>query len=304
MADPTPKPAPSPAEVDPWNTVKKSSDLGDFDRLKVLIYGPNGNGKSTTAARFHRPLIGLTEMQAIPAIKEACVNPMFKVIQTFKDLQEFFGMLANHPEDHCDAVILDSLSDIQTIIKDHFTGMQRSKTDTEKGEKRDITNKDTWGLIQERTRRLVRLIRDVKVHACVVCLDKEISEEGMATQHRPSVYGGTFPSELGQYFNLVGYQTKQQRPNGLRREVMFEGDTRWQVKGMTRLDHVEPPEPMLWAHKRFGTPIPTDKDATGKTVMDRVEEWRAMNPEITDMEPSQNNSPNTDTADGSNPLGI
>lgn len=277
------------ASPDPWSTVVTVTSLKEQDRLKCLLYGPNGSGKTTTAARFRCPVIGLTEQQAVPAIKEANPNALIKVIRTPQDLLEFRQIFRSAQlMDRVDAVVLDSLTDVQRILKDLYTGQQAKR--------KDVTDVETWGRIIDATARLAREMRDLPVHTMVICLDSEIEVEGEGIIHRPAVSGKALPNQLGQFFNLVGYISRQTRPSGTRREVMFEGSERYQTKRMTGIDDVEAPEPLLWIAKRFGAEVPDTKDFNGKNIKDRLAEWQARGSMETSVQPDATiNTTNTNT---------
>lgn len=262
LAQPESTTIPTPAP-DPWNTVRVAGEIEDLDRLKCLLYGPNGSGKSTAAARFNCPLIGLTEKQAIPAIKEANPKAIIKVISTPQHLLEFRQLCRSAQlAQRCDAVVLDSLTDVQRLLRDMYTSQQEKNKDT--------TDMNSWGRTIDATARMAREMRDLPVHTIVICLDAEIEVEGEGLVHRPSVNGKALPNQLGQYFNLVGFISRQARPGGHRREVMFEGSDRFQTKSMTGIDAVEPPEPLLWIHKRF------KKEAVDAETQKRVDRWSSV----------------------------
>lgn len=281
-------PKPSP---DPWSSVRVAESIEELDKLKALIYGPNGSGKSSLAARFKRPLIGLTEKQAIPAIKDANPNALIKLISNAQQLLEF-RQLTRSPQlrERCDAVALDSLTDIQRVLKDLYTGQQEKN--------RDITDMQSWGKTIDATARLARELRDLPIHTMIICLDTEIEIDGEGLVHRPAVSGKSLPNQLGQYFNLVGYMSRQVRPGGMRREVMFQGSDRYQTKGMRGLGDVEPPEPLFWLHKRFGLPLEQEKDRNGETVEQRIAQWKACAEENASTQPSDSQSAQNTTNAG------
>lgn len=254
---------------------KSASELDDLLRFKGLITGPSGSGKTMLGARFgvgDRVFVAPTELQAIPSIQEA--NPAAKIfhnskgepgVRSSKDLQELRALLADPAfSERFDAFVLDSLTDCQRIIKDAYTRAQRSG--------RSTTDMDTWGLIVDLTARLAREVRDLPMDICVICLDEEKDVDGEGLVHRPSVSGKKLPSQLAQYFNVVGFAHKRETEAGeVRHQVLFRADDRFLTKGMTALDAVEPPEPLFWMHKRFDRPLPDD-------VAARVAAWQAMEP--------------------------
>lgn len=243
-------------EPDPWADVKKASELDTDGLMKALIYGPSGSMKSTMLARFEKPLIGLTELQAAPIIKLNNPNALIRPIRNMKDLIAFMK-LVKQPDlaKRVDAVGLDSLTDAQRILINHYTAQQENRIDT--------TNQDTWGVVINRTFRLARELRDLPVHVLCICLDRE--EEGGI--HRPAVSGKRLPNDLAQCFSLVGYAYKKEHDDGkIRREVLFSGPERFLTKDFPGIDMIEPPEPQMWIHKVFDGDIHAD-------VINRVDEW-------------------------------
>lgn len=285
LAGADPAPATTHATSDPWSTVCVAADIENLDKLKVLITGPSGGGKTTMAAKFRCPLIGATEKQGVPAIKEANPRALIKVINNAQDLLEFLQLCRSKElADRCDAVVLDSLTDAQRMLRDFY--MARN----------DPQEQQYWSNTAPATARIVRVLRDLPIHTMVICLDSETEVPGEGLVHRPALSGGKALNNLGQYFNLAGFISYQQREGGNRREVMFDGPDRYRVKGLTGIDAVEAPEPLLWIHKRFGSPLPDDKDGNGKTVQDRITEWEARgHTTVTASAPSTTAVPTTTT---------
>lgn len=257
--------------ADPWASVKRAGEVADLARLKALIFGPTAAGKSRMAARFKRPIIGLTEHQAMPTIQEANPDALIKEIHTASDLVDFRTMVRDEARLDAmgvDAVVLDSVTDAQRIIRDYYTKKQGATAGRVK------TTVETWGVVIDATARLVRELRDCRRHVLVIALDLEVEQDGYMV-HRPSVNGKRLPGELAGYFNVVGYAHVKEHDDGtLRHEVMFRGDSwRYAVKPMSTFDAFEPPEPLWWAHKRFSGQTGEMLD---ERTRDAVDEWAAL----------------------------
>lgn len=245
-----------------WDQVKPAAQMQQQHKLKALIYGPSGAGKTRLLSLFRKPLIGVTEMQGVPTIQQWNPDALVYPITDADGFKNFRKLVAD-PDlpNKVDAVCIDSVTDLQRLIKAAYVAKQASQ--------RELPDMDTWGLIVERTARVVREVRDLPVHVVVTCLDMEQSVPGEGTVHRPAVQGRTLPSDLAQYFNAVGFAYTRQHERGVRHEVMFRGPDRYMVKGMPGLNDVEVPEPAVWIHKRFGVPVPDD-------VRERYFAWLAM----------------------------
>jgi len=264
-----------------WDSVRSVESFPEFNKLKALVFGPSGSGKSTLAARFKKPLIGLTEAQAVPAIQSANPDALIKMITDVEELGEFRQLLRD-PElpNRVDAVVLDSLTDAQRILKEHYTARQTRR--------QDKTDMDTWGTIIDGTARLAREVRDLPVHVCVICLDAENQVDGLGLVHRPAVSGKRLPNDLAQYFNLVGFTHVAELDNGFRHQIMFRSDERYLTKTMEGIGGTEPQEPLLWVQKRFGGSL--DKNSAK-----RVSEWK-------DLELIAEPVNNGETSEGSDPF--
>lgn len=291
LAGPDPAaPASTKPNNDPWSTVQAAEDVENLDKLKVLLTGPSGGGKSTTGAKFRCPLIGLTEKQALPAIKEANPRALVKLIANAQDLLEFMQLCRSETlASRCDAVVLDSLTDAQRMLRDFYTA------------KGDPQEQQYWSNTAPATARIARVLRDLPVHVMVICMDAETEVPGEGIVHRPALSGGKALNNLAQYFNVAGFISYQERSGGKRREVMFDGPDRYRVKGLTGINAVEAPEPLLWLNKRFGDAIPDDKDRNGLTVSDRITQWESRGRPIASAT-IETTSTNTNTDGTANPF--
>ena len=254
-----------------WDDYTEAGEVENLDHLKILMQGASGSGKSTMAAMFKKPFIGLTELHAIPTIKKA--NPGAVLygrskddpgIKSAGDISDFVRAARSAAEHGCDAVILDSLTDAQRLITKHYTQNQGDKAGTVK------TTQESWGLIINATIKICRNLRDIPgAHVMVTVLDQEM-EGDWGTIHRPLISGRKLPGQVPQFFNLVGFAYKDRMPSGeIRHQVLFSGPSEtYLLKTVPGLEPIEPPEPLYWAHKYFGHEL----DAATKK---RVGQWLA-----------------------------
>jgi len=254
------------------DNVAPAKDLTDYHKAKILLIGGTGSGKTVAASKTGKVLYGITELQGVPAIDEN--NPEAGIWRTSKKevgitspaaIQEFRKTLTDHRlPDRYDFVVLDSLTDIQRIIKRAY-----QKPDGE-------MMKNGWNRTIDTTTRIALEVRDLPVHVIVTVISKEVDDNGTLV-HRPALTGRDLVPQLGQFFNLVGFCYRRLLPDGrIRHEVMFRASEKYMSKGMPALRDIEPPEPLWRLHRRFGTELPDD-------VAARVKAWEAMAIDSTEL---------------------
>lgn len=259
-----------------WAAAQTAGDMKTFMKMKILVEGGSGSGKTSFASRFARPLVACTELQAIPIVKIENPNALIfhnsegrEGIRDARDLQQFRAMVRDPKlHEHVDAVVLDGITDAQVIIKESYGRAQDNSSVDEIAIK-------TWNAIGGMTIRLIRELRDLPVHVVVTVLDAEVEDDGRIV-HRPDLLMKKLPNKMMQFFNVVAFLHTQKKSGGIRFQTMLRSDSnKYRVKAMRGLDNVEPPEPLYWAHKIFGEDLPDD-------VKERVETWRAMDVEADD----------------------
>jgi len=247
-----------------------ASAVDGLNKLKILISGASGSGKSTMGAKFKRPFIIPTELQGIPAMRLA--NPDAVIfhnengrpgVQDVQDIAEFMAMLGDPRIEEFDAVVLDSLTDLQEILLKYFDSKYPGEKETLK----------KWGGFRDKTEGVLRKLRDLPVHALVTCLDVEV-DDGGSLVHRPSVYGKSsgFPNKLPKFFNLVGYAHRKPGAEGMIHSVMFAGPERFITKPLPGFDNIEPAEPQEWLRKFSG-------GEPEEAVLERVTDWHKQRAE-------------------------
>lgn len=254
--------------VDPWAGLMAAKEIQEHSKLKVLLSGGSGAGKTTAASRCGRMLYVPTELQGIPTIQDN--NPDALIwcntedydeprpgVRDYRDLGRLGVFLMNADLSRVDWVVVDGISDLQEIIIKYRTRAQTSG--------RETTDLDTWGLIKNDTLRFCRVLRDLPVNVMMTALDQE-RESDDKVAHRPALAGKGMGDKIAQYFNLVGYAHKERVTDGVRWSVLFKSGSKYLTKTARGINTMEAPEPRLWAAKRFGLEVPED-------VAERAEAW-------------------------------
>ena len=221
--------------------------------LKVLIYGDSGVGKTWTASTAPRPVYLLTEPNGLPTIRAS--NPDAVVIQAdeghggMETVRAFLraakdGTLAR--ETGGETVVLDSLNELQRMIRDEIMGRKSGHADA-------VFTLQDWGVLTDKMRAMVRAFRDLPFHV-VGITHADAQQEDSGPRHLlPMFMGRSLPNEIAGYFSVVGYQYRKQSKteDGVQttRHVMLQGPPTVVSKGLPGLDPVEVPNITEWLNK-------------------------------------------------------
>lgn len=241
--------------------------------LNALIYGVSGAGKTSLATTMPgRVVYFLTEPQARQALEEQLVETgrdpdqidIIEIEDKFaangrlerengRDitsavyLELCLSRIERDPTvpgtkgEVYGAVILDSLTDLQQRVKDELEDQRGGK---------GLTRQD-WGKVIDWSRRIVKRLRNLKMHVCVLALADEKQDDSQRVYVRPALIGQKLPYDIPQYFNIVGYMSKEkQRGRAERYFVKFQSSSdELATKGHRALDAEEEPNISVWQKK-------------------------------------------------------
>lgn len=253
----------------------KVSEMADQDiKLKLLLYGDSGTGKTWTASTAPNPVFLLTEPNGLPTIRVS--SPGAVVIQADEghggmDTVRSFLRAAKdgtlQRETGGQTVVLDSLNELQRMLRDEIMA---SKVVSANGEAK-FTLKD-WGTLTDRMRGLVRAFRDLPMHIVAITHADSQVEESTGERHvQPQFQGRALPNEIAGYFSAVGlmYRERAMDEDGnavTNHRVLLNGPSTVLCKGLPGLDSVEQPDLQNWLTKLAsydaseGKPAPTPVD--------------------------------------------
>lgn len=165
----------------------------DF-RLKVLVFGLYGSGKTTFMSTFPNLGAGVCETgHGKGALSVATKNFDYVDLKSYSDFDSFCsGVIFKDKQ----SLGLDSLSEmVKTFIKDKAVAIPRAKGETQKRQL-GVPELDDYGVMGELTRKLVRKLLDQPQHIVVTAglrIDKPDADTGQGeTLIGPDLSGQMF----------------------------------------------------------------------------------------------------------------
>lgn len=214
--------------------------LRDNPWIKAFIYGENGTGKTTWAARSPRPLIVLTEPQGQASIENANPEALVVTIKTYAAFKEVWQAVVQGVPVKLDngqpalrITLGGETAEIQTIVLDSFTDLQRMMKNALEGAEGDTSAsvdldddsrgempKTGWGRLVSVCEVILREQRSLSLNVIFLALAKEEIDDSNRRTVRPSLYG-QLATQVGQYFNAQGYLAKVLRGHDVQYRLCF-----------------------------------------------------------------------------------
>lgn len=184
-------------------------------RLKMLVYGDPGVGKTTLAATaLNVPqmadILILNIEGGIMSVVEASEvglhqTPMVKDISSMHELEEVFWYLrtAEHPYR---TLVIDSYSELTKICLDAIV-----EHEVETSTKRHSIDEiwlDDYGTMTKRMRRVTKAIRDLPMHVILTCHAAATQDKDKNEKIVPSLTNKLRESVVG-YMDIVAYMYTQ-----------------------------------------------------------------------------------------------
>lgn len=158
-------------------------------KVKAVIYGASGVGKTTFASTAPKPIFASAE-NGLLSIADKWVD--FVEINTLKDLIDLSVYLRDKKHDY-ETLVIDSISEINDIIK----------ADIEKQTKRAMQLQD-WGTLARKIRNILRDFRDLDMHIIFIAQEQNIVDEDKIHKIAPSL-NGKAATQIAYFMDIVSY---------------------------------------------------------------------------------------------------
>jgi hypothetical protein len=205
----------------------KASDIFKArPRANVLVYGDSGTGKTWWSAKSPLPFHLLCEGHALASVNASSPNNLVHEVESLDDLYRVIsdlkrGVVVEHNGQAAykfkhygeytiiQTVVLDSLTQVNEMIKSHHTGSKAK------------LGFDEWGRIQTDMRILLEDLRSLPVSlVCLALRYVNTDDSGRVLGYGPELYGKA-RSFAPSYFSAVGVSGKKADPT--------TGETRYAI---------------------------------------------------------------------------
>lgn len=196
--------------------------------LKVSIYGQSGVGKTEWACRSPRPLIAITEPQAMATVVDANPGALVVLIECYDDFHALFTAVKAAPRvvaddgqpclqlgDHLfQTLVLDSFTDLQRMMIARLLGHDGKNAVDQLDFDATVSNLSLqqWGRVLDACTQVWRDQRALNCNTVFICLaETQFDSEGRRIV-LPMLSGKKSPFQMGQYFNAQGICLVQRDP--------------------------------------------------------------------------------------------
>jgi len=210
-------------------------------KLKILLYGDPGTGKTHAGATLPQPSLHLlSEGHGDLTVKRVSPDTHIVKIDNYNHLLKILKWL-RFTDHGYQSVCMDSITDMQELVRKNMKG----------GDVADNMSLPDWGRLFKMTEDLIKQFRDLDIHVVVIALAMDTQDDNNRLMFTPAVTGKKLPKKMASFFNIVGFQTKR-RMDGSDRPVhltILDGDDRYVPKTHPALDPVEVPDIATWVEK-------------------------------------------------------
>ena len=214
-------------------------------KLKMLVYGPPGVGKTSllATAGLHKltsPILLVNVEGGMLSVAESGALGLPEVpdvvdLESFEHLDNIFWFLAkgDHPYK---SVGIDSLSELQMVNLEGIVKKQLGLASGSGKSRKSLDDiwQDDYGTSTQQLRRIVRRFRDLPMHVLFSCHDGSSQDRDKVETVHPMLTPKLRAAVMG-YMDIIGYMymEAESNPDGgetLTRKLLCRPYGKWQAK--------------------------------------------------------------------------
>ncbi len=211
------------AQVTPLRErIGATSPLEAVAWLNLLVYGPAGAGKTYLAgtAQDHQdtaPVLFLDMEGGTTTLRHRKDIDVVR-IETSARLNEVYEMVAMDTEDHYKTIVLDSLTELHSVIMNDVMITRLEKRPDLAGEPPGMKE---WGLAGDKLKKVVRAFRDLPCNTILIALDKTDKDENGKVSIAPAL-PGQLSMNIPGFLDIVGYMTANDEEDQIVRRLQTQ----------------------------------------------------------------------------------
>ena len=193
--------------------------------INLLLYGPEGTGKTTAALRMTKLCKGSQKVLLVDAeagakrealaqrgvdVKRVEIWPDNPTQLTYDGMTDVAAELMEAGSQHYVGCVLDSYSEVSRLLLDSVTAEARLR-DAAIGKKRQrfAINLEDYGVASSMLRDLLRKFRDLPMHMVITALERRDIDDNGAVKYGPAMSPAVATDTLG-LVDIVGYTSIEQ----------------------------------------------------------------------------------------------
>lgn len=190
--------------------------------LNILIYGPAGAGKTYLAgtAQDHpetSPVLFLDIEGGTTTLRKRKDIDVVRIDNTAR-LNEVYEMVAMDTEGSYRTVVLDSLTELHSVIMGNVMKQRLEKRPDLAGEPPGMKE---WGLAGDKLKTVVRAFRDLPLNTIIIALDKTDKDENGKVSIAPAL-PGQLSMNIPGFLDIVGYMTANDEEDEIVRRLQTQ----------------------------------------------------------------------------------
>lgn len=209
-------------------------------RIKMLLYGLSGMGKTTMAATFPRPLFldlegGMLSVRKFRPLRYP--HDPSESISSYPQVVDFYNLVRAEKNPQFDTIVIDSLNELQLLVTQYvvakYTGVKRQYND-------QMTLAD-YGKANRDFSKVVRLFLNLPFHVVFTAASTQ-RDFGAETdvQIAPKFVGQQVGPDVQRMMDMIGYCYAKEMPDKTTQHyVSFKMSTKYLAKdriGIVRQD--------------------------------------------------------------------